>query len=180
VVVVLGRSGGMTRRGGRRERASTEEAIIVAFFDIANHLARRGERMARQAGLTTQQWLVLLEVAGDPSFRKARGIGAAPEGILPSEIAQARGVSRATVSALVAQLLRLGLIRDVEDPEDGRRRRLLITPAGERALSTIEPIRKEANRRLLAALPPADREALLGYLQATLAPLVEADRNDPV
>jgi DNA-binding MarR family transcriptional regulator len=170
----------MARSGGRRERASTEEAIIVAFFDIANHLARRGERLARQAGLTTQQWLVLLEIAGDPSFRKARGSGAAPEGILPSEIAQARGVSRATVSALVAQLLKLGLIRDVEDPEDGRRRRLQITPAGERALATIEPVRKEANRRLLAGLTPPERDALLRYLQATLAPLVEADRTDPV
>lgn len=162
------------RKGDTAARAATEEAIIVALFDIANHLARRGERLARRAGLTTQQWLVLLEIAGDPSFRRARGAsGSGQGGVLPSEIATGRGVSRATVSAVVAQLERLGLIEQVDDPSDGRRRRLQITSDGRSALADIEPERRRTNRRLLGTLAPRERDAFLRYLQGCLAELVE-------
>ena len=150
----------------RRLAAATEEAIVHALFDLANHLARRGERLAGEAGLTTQQWIVLLQVAGDPNF--PRPPKASPEGILPSEIAAARGVSRATVSAVIAALVERGLVEQVTDDEDKRRRRLRITEAGERVVGTMDPVRRRANRRLLEPLSATQREELLAMLRTCL------------
>ncbi len=153
----------------RRPAATTEESIVHVLFDLANHLARRGERLAGQAGLTTQQWIVLLQIAGDPNFPGAPA--RRPAGILPSEIASARGVSRATVSAVVAQLTQRGLIEQVADDADLRRRRLVPTAAGQRVLAELAPVRRAANRRLFARLGAAERAELLRLLRGALASL---------
>jgi DNA-binding MarR family transcriptional regulator len=150
-------------------RAEIEEAVVLAFFDLANHLSRRGEGLARRAGLTTHQWLTLLQIAGDPAF--ASGTRGAGDGVLASAIAEARGVSRASVSAIVAGLLARGLVRQVAVPEDRRRRRLEVTEAGRRALGAIEPARRRANRALLAELSPRERRQLLGHLRSCLRAL---------
>lgn len=147
--------------------ATTEETIVLTLFDLANHLARRGEQLAGQAQLTTQQWLVLLQIAGDPNFP---GGGST---VLASEIARARGVSRATVSVTLAALRSQGLISDEPDPEDARRRRLALTAAGAAAIESIEPARRAANQRLLASLAPRDRERFLWFLRSCLDVLWE-------
>jgi hypothetical protein len=51
--------------------ASVEESIVLTLFDLSNHLGKLGEGLAGRAGLTTQQWLLLLQVAGDPNFPAA-------------------------------------------------------------------------------------------------------------
>ena len=88
---------------------------MLAVLDLSNQLGKLGEGLAAHAGLTTQQWLVLLQVAGDPNFHVPDGRAVpAKGGVLGSEIALARGVSRASVSTLVAQLLGKGLIRRIQ------------------------------------------------------------------
>jgi len=162
----------MSRTKPQSETGEMEGAIVVALLDVASHLQRRGERLAQRGNLTTQQWMVLLEIAGDPSFGRARGLSLPTDGVLPSTIARGRGVSRATVSALVAELERQGLIRQIDDAEDRRRRRLQITAAGRRALAAIEPDRRRANRRLVAPLSASEQAALLDQLQRCLAVLL--------
>jgi DNA-binding MarR family transcriptional regulator len=49
------------------------------------------------------------------------------------EIAKALGISRATVSRIVADFIRCGWVRETPHPEDGRRRLLVITPEHEHA-----------------------------------------------
>lgn len=153
----------------RRLASATEESIVHALFDLANHLTRRGERLAGEAGLTTQQWVVLLQIAGDPNFPRAPKVR--PDGVLPSEIAAARGVSRATVSAVVAALVERGLVEQTSDDEDKRRRRLRITAAGDRVVGALDPMRRRANRRLFAPLSAAQREELLTLLRQCMASL---------
>lgn len=149
--------------------ASVEESIVLAFFDLSNHLTKLGEGLAAQAGLTTQQWLVLLQVAGDPNFHAPDGRARLPaSGVTGSEIAEARGVTRANVSALVAQLLGKGLIRQRPEAGDRRRRRLFVTPKGRAALARLEAARRRANRALLARLSEAERADLLRTLRACL------------
>jgi DNA-binding MarR family transcriptional regulator len=145
--------------------AAVEEAIVLALFDLANQLVRRGDALAATAGLTTQQWLVLLQISGDPNFRDPAGQAGAP---LPSEIARARGVTRATVSAVIAALKRRGLIQEQVDDADGRRRRLAVTAAGHAVIEQIQPLRRAANRRLLAGLDRDQRRALLRGLESCL------------
>ncbi len=150
---------------------SAEEALILTLLDLANHLARNGEAMAAQEGLTTQQWLVLLQIAGDPNFPASpRGgaqqvtRGSETDGVLASEIAAARGVSRANVSTLVTPLLRRQLIRQTDDPEDRRRKRLTLTAAGREVIERLEPLRRGANQKLFADLKPAVKKELLHHL----------------
>jgi DNA-binding MarR family transcriptional regulator len=149
-----------------------EESIVLALLDLANHLEREGERLARTASLTTPQWLVLLHIAGDPSLPAPPGDRAPPErGVLASDIADARGVSRASISVVVSSLLRRGLARQIPDPRDRRRRCLVLTTAGHRAVRRIEPLRRDANRRLLRDLNRTQRRELLDRLEACLRTL---------
>jgi DNA-binding MarR family transcriptional regulator len=137
-----------------------EESIVLTLVDLSNHLQKRGERIARKAGLTAQQWLLLLHVAGDPP---------SPNGApLASGIAEARGVSRASVSVLLEGLVRRRLVRRVAIPGDRRQRALVITPAGRRALRTLEPGRRRANRLLVKRLKQRRRRELLEDLRICL------------
>jgi DNA-binding MarR family transcriptional regulator len=155
--------------GSDRPRASVEEAIVLALFDLTNQLTKLGERLAGRIGLTTQQYLILLHIAGDPNFTvPARRRAARQDGVLASEIASARGVSRANVSALVAGLLRKHYARQVDHPGDRRRKGLVATEAGLRALASVEAARRRANRALLAGLDARQRRQLLAALRSCL------------
>lgn len=162
----------------RVARASTEESLVLHLFDLANHLMRLGERMAAEAGLTTQEWILLLHVAGDPNFPSAARRGS-EGGVLASDIAQTRGVSRATVSVLLAGLLRKGLVESAADAGDARRKRLVLSASGQQLLARINPQRRSANLRLLAGLKPAERRRMLGYLRTCLATLGLGSRKEP-
>lgn len=164
-----------------RLQRTVEDSIVLALFDIANELGKLGDGVASGAGLTTQQWLLLLQIAGDPNFAvPADTPSRNGTGIMASEIARARGVSRANVSMLVAQLLRMGFVSQTEQPEDRRRKHLTVTDAGRRALANIESARHEANRNLFASLAPAQRKQLLDSLNACLERLWLVDRSGGV
>lgn len=126
--------------------ASVEESLILTLLDVANHLTRNGEAMAAREGLTTQQWQVMLQIAGDPNLPRSEPANG--DGVLASEIASARGVSCANVSSMVSTLLRKRLIRQTDDPRDRRRKRLALTRKGRRAIEGLEPLRRRANLEL--------------------------------
>lgn len=164
-----------SRSEGPRPRATLEESLVLALFDLVNHLHRRGEQLAAKAKLTTQQWLVLLQIAGDPNFPGARR---SDEPVLASELARARGVSRATISAVISSLEKRGLIRGNTDPADGRRRYLVVTPAGRQAIQAIEGDRRRANARLLTDLDDNERKRMLRYVQSCLAVLWDQHEDE--
>ena len=154
---------------GPKLAKSVEEGVVLALFDVANQLYKLGDEVAAGAGLTTQQWLVLLQVAGDPNFARPAGNGAtAGEATVGSGIARDRGVSRANVSTLVSQLIAKGYVQQQEHARDRRRKQLLVTEQGRRALATVEGARRESNRKLLGGLAPAERVQLLKSLRACL------------
>jgi len=160
---------------------TVEDSIVLTLFDIANELGKLGEDVASRAGLTTQQWLMLLQIAGDPNFAAPQD-GSLPGsmGIMASEIARLRGVTRANVSILVAQLVKGGLVEQKEQPADRRRKHLVVTAAGRRALAGIEPARREANKNLFAGLTATERRQLLGLLRTCLERLWLVDRSGGV
>ena len=146
---------------------SIEDSIVLTLFDIANQLGKLGDGLSSKAGLTTQQWLMLLQIAGDPNFAVPDdGASRSGPGIMASEIARARGVSRANVSMLVAQLLRMGLVSQEQQPDDRRRKHLTLTDAGLGALTDIQSARHTANQNLFAGLTPMERRQLLRSLRA--------------
>lgn len=149
-----------------RLQAAPEESVVLAIFDLANHLQRRGEAIAASAGLTTQQWLVLLQIAGDPNFPEVAHD--AEHRVLASDIARVRGVSRATISAVIAALRGRGLIEETADPEDRRRRYLTITAAGAAMIEQLDPHRRAANRRLFTGFTRGERSQFLELVRRCL------------
>ena len=161
---------------------STEESLILTLLDLANHLTRNGERLAREEGLTAQQWLLLLQIAGDPNFPNLGAAADCGTAVLASNIAAARGVSRPTISALVSSLVQKGLVSQAEDPGDRRQKALRATSAGLAILDRIEPVRRQANKELLAYFEPSEISQALRLLRSCLdslwsAGLSEAERQ---
>jgi len=153
---------------------SIEESIVLTLFDLVNHLTRNGEEMAAEIDLTVQQYLTLLQIAGDPNFPQTAGRDRADgQGVLASEMARARGVSRATVSAQVSSLVRKGLVHQVEEPDDRRRKRLFVTESGHATLRLAEPARRTANRALFRPWKGAELGALQAVLSDCLVRLTE-------
>ena len=151
---------------------SIEESLILTLFDVVNYMTRNSEIMALEGGLTVQQWLVLLQIANDPSFpQPAEPTRASTAGVLASDIANARGVSRPNISALVAVLLRKGLVQQHDDPVDRRRKYLSITAGGLQALEQIEPVRRDVNTSLFTDFSADELEAALQFLQRVLTRL---------
>ncbi len=151
---------------------SIEESLILTLFDVVNNMTRNSEIMALEGGLTVQQWLVLLQIANDPSFpQPAISPSNATTGVLASEIANARGVTRPNISALVAVLLRKGLVQQHDDPVDRRRKYLTITDQGLRALKQIEPLRRQVNTALFADFSANEMEVASRFLQRLLVKL---------
>jgi DNA-binding MarR family transcriptional regulator len=161
---------------------STEESLILTLLDLANHLTRNGERIARREGLTAQQWLLLLQIAGDPNFPRLGAPAEPGTAVLASNIATARGVSRPTISALVSSLVQKGLVSQAEEPGDRRQKALRATPAGLELLARIEEPRHRANQELLAGFDSSEISLVLRVLRSCLdtlwsARLSEAERQ---
>lgn len=158
----------------RQLEPSLEESIVLTLFDLVNHMTKNGERMAGLADLTVRQWIVLLQVAGDPNFpalpgtAPSEGSGAREESITASEIAAERGVTRANIGAVVATLLEKGLVEQTEMPDDRRRKGLSVTAEGRARLEAIEAERRRANRALFAGRSPAELESLRAMLAECL------------
>ena len=150
--------------------AAAEEELVLTLFDLTNQLSKLGEIVAAGAELTTQQWMILLQIAGDPNFPVPMFMPARDgvSGILASDIALARGVSRASISVLITQLLKRGLIRQEDEAGDRRRKRLFVTDSGRQTIDALEEARRSANRELFVDLDDAEREALLASLRKCL------------
>jgi DNA-binding MarR family transcriptional regulator len=81
-------------------------------------------------------------------------------GLRVHEAASELGVASNSVSTLVKQLARAGLIQRAADPLDGRAACLRLTPLAEAWVTRVGNAREEAIGRALGALDPADRAVL--------------------
>ena len=132
------------------------EALAQRLHGAAIHLLRRLRTEDDASGLTAPRLSALsVLVFGGP-----RSIG---------ELAAAEQVRPPTISRLVRELERDGLVRRETDAADARVQRLHATPAGEALLTAGRARRVARLAASLAALPAADRRLL-----AQAAPLLEA------
>jgi DNA-binding MarR family transcriptional regulator len=82
-----------------------------------------------------------------------------------SALARELGVDPAAVTRLVAALERLGLVTREEDERDGRRRPVVLTPAGHDFMVRLHARLHEREDALAASLDPASVEVVMGVLQ---------------
>jgi DNA-binding MarR family transcriptional regulator len=78
-----------------------------------------------------------------------------------NELAERMAMDRTTLSRNLKPLVRSGLL-EVRPGEDGRRRLVRLTPAGEQALEEAYPLWQQAQQETVGVLGEERHEALLG------------------
>ena len=143
-----------------------EHTLVQHIVDLATNIKRNGSLVSLQIDLTTQQWMILLLLAGDPNHPYiADGV---PKKFMASDIADALGVSRPNITNMINSLVEKGLVLQTDDGFDRRKKQLDLTPAAFGMLGAIEPLRKDANRRLLGDFSEEEKELFLTFLQRCL------------
>lgn len=103
---------------------------IAQLQRLTELFQQRRAQLAKQVGLTEQQWLVMEEVS--------------TEHFMPSMFARNQASSAAAVSKIIRQLIDKGMISVSISENDGRQREYELTPSGKRAMSALRQRRQEA------------------------------------
>jgi len=82
----------------------------------------------------------------------------------PAELADAAGVTRATMTGLIDTLERDGLVKREPDPNDRRMMSVVLTAKGEKFLQNFLPGHFKLISSLMATLSEAERKALVSLL----------------
>lgn len=142
-------------RNSARQPTAAAEALAQRLHGAAIHLLRRLRAEDVATGLTAPRASALSVLV----FAGPRSIG---------ELAAAEQVRPPTISRLVQELERDGLVRREADPGDARIQRVHATAAGEALLHAGRARRVARLAESVAALSPADRRLL-----ERAAPLLE-------
>jgi DNA-binding MarR family transcriptional regulator len=85
-----------------------------------------------------------------------------------TEIADELGITQQAVSKAVKELVALGHVTTVVDPEDGRRRPVTLTARGRRAVRTARATRARIDERVRAVLGEEEFAATVASLRTAL------------
>jgi len=132
---------------------------IARLQRLAELFFQRRRRLARDAGLTEQEWRVLEQIS------TAR--------FMPSMFARHRESTAAAVSRIIRQLLDKGLVSVSVSRRDGRQRDYVLTAKGARTLARVRARRRRAIDVIWMDLDPKALRAftrfsgeLIGRLEA--------------
>lgn len=134
------------------------------------HLAARAliESILREHDLGPTQWYVLYQLVSVGATRQR-------------DLGRLLKLERATLSGIVATLVRKGLIDQVPDPVDQRQRTLLITAAGRKLWDTLPDPIALANAIAFTGADEAELTTAMRVLQAATnrlnAHMSEAERQ---
>jgi DNA-binding MarR family transcriptional regulator len=154
--------------------------------DVFLNLLRTGDEVFR---VTENNWvrhglsqgrfgvLMLLKRSSHAPTAAETGEHCLPEGPLtPAELADAAGVTRATMTGLIDTLERDGLAKRVRDANDRRMMSVNLTPKGRKLLEKILPIHFRDMAETMSPLTEIERKTLVRLLNkilqhaSTLAP----------
>ena len=86
------------------------------------------------------------------------------EDLAPSELARLAGVTRATISMMLARMKRDGLITEEADAQDGRQKHIRLTEAGLSLMEEILPAHYQRVSALMGRLTESEQEELIRLL----------------
>ncbi len=122
---------------------------ILSLQELAEVFQRRRETLAREAGLTVEQWRVLEEIEG--------------EGFMPSLFARERRRSKASVSKIIRQLLDKGIVKASVSTVDRRQRTYRLTAKGRAAMERLHEARKRAIREVWSSFAPEELASFIDF-----------------
>jgi DNA-binding MarR family transcriptional regulator len=154
-----------------------EESLVLRLIALGDRLKRRRDLICQQLGVSTQQWLLMLHVAHDPNLGGPNlGGPNVPNDslrppVLASELADALNVSRPNITNMINSLLEKGLVEQVEDPKDKRRKGLILSQQGQTLLDALQPHRELLNSTLFEHFSAAEKATFLNLAEQCLADL---------
>jgi DNA-binding MarR family transcriptional regulator len=101
----------------------------------------------------------------------------------PAELAEAAGVTRATMTGLVDTLERDGYVTREPDPEDRRMLSVRLTPKGDKFLQQFLPGHFKVTAAIMSTLTESERKTLVSLLvkvQQQIAALNAPGKQSPV
>lgn len=155
---------------------------VDALYQRPGFMLRRAHQIsvslfmeqAASFGVTTTQYGVLV-------------ILRACEGLDQIGLSKKVGLDRSTTGLVVKKLESDGLVVRVEDPEDRRRKIIVLTAKGERKLEGLRPAAAQSQAIALSAFTPEEATQFLSLLGkfvdkfngVTRAPIVDDDSCEP-
>ena len=123
---------------------TTSDYVAVAEFRAGlRQFFRRSERIARQAGLTPQRYLLLLMIKGAADGSETSTV---------TELAERLQLAQSTVTELVRRAEETGLIGREQSDSDGRVTHLRLTEEGERRLMKAFTTNEQERQELRSAI----------------------------
>ncbi|HKK71549.1 MAG TPA: MarR family transcriptional regulator [Candidatus Krumholzibacteria bacterium] len=134
------------------DRATLARRALLDTLRVANLLDRRGGALARQADITSAQWLTLglLSQVGE-------------RGLTPTELCRQLCVSKQNMTGMILRLEKKGLVTRQPEPQDRRSFRVMATPEGHRTVQQLEPEGREFFERQVETL---DDERLMNLTES--------------
>lgn len=156
--------------------ASKAQRKANGSFELAetpSHLMRRcqqfyGDLYAREPGardLTKQQLTVLCALEHN-------------EGVSQTDLVDMTDIDRSTLAEMARRMLERGLISRKRTEEDLRANAVAITPVGRKALRSARLAAERAEKRMLDALPAAERARLVKLLSTIAAAADSFEASD--
>ena len=137
---------------GDKPKLELQEFIPYQLSILANTVSRAlASHYTEEFDLTIAQWRIMA-VLGRES------------GLSANEVGRRTAMDKVSVSRAIAGMVRDKRVSQVDDPADGRRRRLRLTAAGRGVYRRIVPRALAFEHQLLGALGVRDRERLAGLL----------------
>ena len=151
---------------------SAERAPAVPKHSLADLAVAPGHLLRRARQFHDALWLQQVGETVTPlQFAVLTALEAEPE-LNQRELGERVALDKSTIGDLVARLMRRGYVRRRPDPRDGRRRILLITPAGREVLFATRPSIVNIGQQILEPLESDERNELIRLL----AKIVFSDR----
>ncbi|MPZ58600.1 MAG: MarR family transcriptional regulator [Rhizobiales bacterium] len=156
---------------GRTRKAPTEPVSPgdPVQFGPLEHWLGFNLRMAQAAAFQAFSRLSS-DIGVQPGRFATLTLIAANPGITQTTLSRANGRDKSTLTPLVSDLVRRGLIRRTRDRKDRRTYRLTLTPAGHRLLDALTDCAQEHERNLDRVVG-SDRALLLRLLRKIAAEL---------
>jgi DNA-binding MarR family transcriptional regulator len=154
--------------GGSGARDNSAEAIDYGPLE---HWIGFNLRLAQTASFASFARLSK-EIGERPGRMAALRLIAQNPGISQTALSRANGRDKSTLTPLLNDLVRRGLIRRTRMRNDRRTYRLALTPAGERVLRQLTACAEEHERSLDRVIGARDRARFLSILRRISAELV--------
>jgi DNA-binding MarR family transcriptional regulator len=146
---------------------NTNATMIHQFMEIADRIRHIGDKVGKPEGITTQQWVILLHLAGDDNMTYLQN-NKQEKPLMAKELAEALHTSRANITNLVNVLIGKKLVLQVADNLDRRRKRLRLSAEGQKVVKRLEKQRNQYNDWLMKGFDEKEKLGVIKFMKKFL------------